>query len=539
LGRLAADPGVKEGDGVALVILGVGLRGDGECLAVAPGDDSAVGVRVEQVLHREVGERQCHLSGDAGLTPAERQLNLVVGLGLQIEYYIDCTVRLVGLGTDVHVLGVEVSSGCDLACGTHQVGLAEQVARTDAQLAADHLLVQLVVAVDHDAVDTRLRTLYDAHLQRDGVSVDALLDGDEVEEQVSVVCVEARHGVLVLVGALVQHLLVVDVAGIHTQHGVKRLGGVDCVAYPVDVGNVIFLALVHVQENVDGLVVEPGHGVVGDFGVAVTKFVVLVDDALAVVGEVLVHEFLLAEQFQQVALLVGLLHGPLQLAVRQDLVALDVDLMYLHSGVAVDVDGQHGMVFLAEVGLLRDGDDGVLEAFLVVVLLDDLLGAVDDVGGQLLSLHHSEPLSQVFLLAALGTVEPQLRHSGLLLEADVQPYLVAGDLVDVDLHLGVESLAPEALHGVGDVLARNLDLVADGQTGVTDHHIVVSGLDSGGPDAGDLVGLGQRRVYHFRVVHRIHRRLGLQWQVQQSLGVEAGEGEGEEESQRENSGNMI
>ncbi len=108
-----------------------------------------------------------------------------------------------------------MAGGGNFTCGTHEVGLAEEFAGTHAELAAYHLLIQLVVAVDHHAVDACLRPFDHAHLKRYAVAMDALLDGHKVEEEVAVVGIQTGHGIFVFIGALVEHLLVVYIAGVH------------------------------------------------------------------------------------------------------------------------------------------------------------------------------------------------------------------------------------------------------------------------------------------------------------------------------------
>ena len=74
---------------------------------------------------------------------------------------------------------------------------------------------------------------------------------------------------------------------------------------------------------------------------------------------------------------------------------MDFDLVGL-----LDVDVEEDVVFLAEIGDFGDFYFGVLEALLGIVLLDELLGAGDDVGSDLLAADHGEVVEEVFLLAA-------------------------------------------------------------------------------------------------------------------------------------------
>ena len=88
------------------------------------------------------------------------------------------------------MLGIEVAGLSDFTCRTHEIAFGEQVARAHTQLAAYHFLVEAVVTVDYDIVDTRLRTFDYTHLERDAVADYIALDRHEVVEQIAAVHIE-------------------------------------------------------------------------------------------------------------------------------------------------------------------------------------------------------------------------------------------------------------------------------------------------------------------------------------------------------------
>ncbi len=71
---------------------------------------------MEQVLDREVGEFQCQFSYHTGLTPAQRELNLVIGFRFKSEDDIHRAVLFVRFGADIHVLRVEMTGLGYLSC---------------------------------------------------------------------------------------------------------------------------------------------------------------------------------------------------------------------------------------------------------------------------------------------------------------------------------------------------------------------------------------------------------------------------------------
>ena len=71
---LAAEPGVEEGDAIRLVIFSTRLPVKGEGLAVALGDDAAVGAGVQQVAYGEVIELQSYAPKQSARSPADNSI---------------------------------------------------------------------------------------------------------------------------------------------------------------------------------------------------------------------------------------------------------------------------------------------------------------------------------------------------------------------------------------------------------------------------------------------------------------------------------
>ena len=150
-------------------------------------------------------------------------------------------------------LGIELAEGGDFTYRALEVGLAEEVTRAGEDLAAHHLFVGEVVAVDDDVVQDCLLAFGDAQLHVHGIVLDIGLHRGEVEEKVAVVPVELGDVVFVLLAAAVETLLhrnhVVNVALVDGEHGVQLVGGVDGVAGPGDVAEIVLVALVEDQVN--------------------------------------------------------------------------------------------------------------------------------------------------------------------------------------------------------------------------------------------------------------------------------------------------
>ena len=66
-------------------------------------------VLVEQVGHREVVQLQAHAAYDASLSPAERELHLVVGFGDEVPSEVNRAVLIVGFDVRLYLFRVEMS----------------------------------------------------------------------------------------------------------------------------------------------------------------------------------------------------------------------------------------------------------------------------------------------------------------------------------------------------------------------------------------------------------------------------------------------
>ncbi len=250
------------------------------------------------------------------------------------------------------------------------------------------------------------------------------------------------------------------------------------------------------------------HNAVGhDTSVAEAFFVIFLEDEIEVVSIVAFNEFLLAEYFEEVKALVSLLHRTLNGTVGEDFVSVNIYFVYLDLVVLVDYDVDKSFVFVREVFVQVYFHVCISETFVGIVFLDDSLGAVHDILGNLVTTHELETLLQVFNLTFLCADIVHLTYTGLCAELDFQPGLVAGHLFELDTRLSKESLLHESLHGVCDVIARNGHTVADVDTGISENEIIVVVRRSFNGYAGNLIYLRHGGVEHLRIIYCIGRGL--------------------------------
>ena len=98
-------------------------------------------VLVEQVADGEVVEREPHLSDDTGLSPSQREFDLVVALLGQVPVDVHRSVLIVGFDFGIYLFRIEVSHGRNLTYRAHDGLFREQVTGLGAQLAPHDVLV--------------------------------------------------------------------------------------------------------------------------------------------------------------------------------------------------------------------------------------------------------------------------------------------------------------------------------------------------------------------------------------------------------------
>lgn len=125
--------------------------------------------------------------------------------------------------------------------------------------------------------------------------------------------------------------------GLDAEHALQLVGGVDRVADPVDVADVVFVALRHREVDAQPAVVDRVDRVAENREVAEAFGVVEVDQVLLVGFVVGFLEFRRLEEVDP--LLVGLLEGAAQPLVLELFVAVEVDPADLDFVLAVDHEG--------------------------------------------------------------------------------------------------------------------------------------------------------------------------------------------------------
>ena len=226
----------------------------------------------------------------------------------------------------------------------------------------------------------------------------------------------------------------------------------------------ILVALLDGNEDIDSLVVIGNDGIRNDVGIAIAVFVIFVDKVVLVFLVVLYDEFLLSEEVTVKALLVGFLHSPLELIIRESLVAVDGNGVYLDFLLLIDVDIENYLPRIVDVVALEKVDFGVLETLPVVVATDNGLSLVNHVGIDLIALHEANLALEVFAFGFLDAVVVDVSQTGTWRKLNIQIHLVANEFLGTNLDVGEEAVLPETLGSFGYFLTRNADNLSDRKT---------------------------------------------------------------------------
>ena len=198
----------------------------------------------------------------------------------------------------------------------------------------------------------------------------------------------------------------------------------------------------HFDVDVEHIVLVAVHGVRHNLGVAVTAFVVLLNNLLFVLG---VFGLDIFRRFENVVprFLLGALHCPADFAVAQHLVALDVDVLDFHLAVFLHVEvqndgvGHHCVLFLLHVDL------HIVEAFFDVELADALDGRTNHIVGNLDSANQFHFVFQVVGLRFRDARKFDSRQPRALFQLEVEIDFIVGDFGDVNLHIAEKAVLPE------------------------------------------------------------------------------------------------
>ena len=189
------------------------------------------------------------------------------------------------------------------------------------------MLVHAGVSDNFNLIDGSRFAFVHTHLKVDRVILHRHLYRLDIKEEISAICIEFAHGIIITRQTVVEGLEVVDITRFHTQCSIQQLIGIDGIAYPFDGADIILVALAdgHIYVNARRVLGIRNHAIGYDIGITVTVFIIFLDNRLLVFLVFFGNEFLGAEEVDDIVI-IGLLHRLVNLAVCQCMIARDVKL---------------------------------------------------------------------------------------------------------------------------------------------------------------------------------------------------------------------
>ena len=307
--------------------------------------------------------------------------------------------------------------------------------------------------------------------------MDIDLDRLHVEEEVAVVAVGFRNihfGLLATAGqALLHGHDIIDISLLDLQDGIQGLRAVNRVAGPLDVAEIVFLALVDDEIDAEAVGIDIVDRIPDQTGIAVTSLVESADKTLLVVGIFLLVELLAVKEVVYL-LGLGLFHRTRQLELAQRIVSDEIDVPDLD--FLTPVDREIDPDGIGHHGILRNLDIyfGVVEALVCIVTLDDADRGTFDIFGEFTATTQMEPLFDILAVAVLDAGESPARNTRTLLDGNADEKRVAhgGNGIGINGDILEEVLRPQTIHRGRKVIARHLDGNARTKAGLLDDLIV-------------------------------------------------------------------
>ena len=329
-----------------------------------------------------------------------------------------------------------------------------------------------------------LRPFRNTHLDVYRITIDVDVSGLDVGEHITVVVIPVSYSVLVVVETFPHLLLVIHVTAPHAQHLVQILSRYDRVAHPGDVTDVVFLAFIDFDIDVDMLVVHRPHGVLQNLHVTISQLVVFLYELFLGFLVSLISELLRLQERGQFARLMNLSKGTLgeqsalDLAVGEVVVAINDDASYLHLFLLVNHDIQHHLVLARDIVVLTNVHLSVFVALTVKVVNRYVLGAVQHVRSNLAAGHDAQFGLQVLTLRFLYPVIIDSADARTQGEVDAKINLRTDNRVCRNGHLREKTMFPIALNSFGNLAAWHFYTLSHRKTGETCQDIVLITLDA-------------------------------------------------------------
>ena len=341
------------------------------------------------------------------------------------------------------------------------------------------MLIDACVSDDIYLIDGCGFAFVHTHFKVDGVILHIHFDRLDIEEQVTAVGIEFADRVIIVGQTVIEGLEVIYITGFDAQSSIQQFVRIDGVSHPFDRTDIVLVSFADRQIDIDARRVfgVRHHAVRHDICVAITIFVVFLNNRQFVFFVLFGYEFLGTEEVDDIVI-VGLFHRLVNLAVCQRFITRDINLSDFGLGLLVDSNEHAHVTRMVGVVALQNFDIGVMVTFLGEVFLDNRLGVVFEVRRHLRALPDTCLYFYILFLAFLESFVAYFADTRPLLEGDDEPNLVAFDFLGFNLDAGEQALFPEPFDGFGYLVARHFNLISHSESGEADEHEVLVAVRS-------------------------------------------------------------
>ena len=169
----------------------------------------------------------------------------------------------------------------------------------------------------------------------------------------------------------------------------------------------------------------------------------------------------------------------------------------------IDIDIDNHLIFMRQVIFLQNLHIDIIETFLFEVFLYQQFCTVYQVGRNLISLYQSQLKLKIFPLRFLYSVIIDLRNTGTLFQADIQPRFIAIYLGNLNSYIRKQPLFPETLYSPGNIISRNFHRFPHSKPRKAYQDIIFIIFYPRYRYTGNLIFLGCSGIMYGRIIYRI------------------------------------
>ena len=170
------------------------------------------------------------------------------------------------------------------------------------------MLIQPVITLNDDFVDTSLLSFVHTQFQVYGIIFDIYFDRIELEEKITVIHIQIGNCIFIFHSPLPQELLIIYISRFHSKQCTQVFRRIKGIPHPTDIPQIIFSAFIYLNEYIYSLIIIRGNTITYDNSVPITQFIIFINNQIKVFRKFFFYKFFGTEQINQFPFLIGFLH---------------------------------------------------------------------------------------------------------------------------------------------------------------------------------------------------------------------------------------